>query len=57
MNTVTVNQFEGGMAQDIYSSVISECATTRNFDILSYSNKLFPLASLATGTASTGIMN
>lgn len=57
MKQITVNNFGGGMATDIYSGSQGEFSTTRNFDILSYPNKLYPLASMASGTADTGIMN
>lgn len=57
MKTITVNNFGGGMASDIYSGEFGEFSTTRNFDILSYPKRLQPLASMEADTASTGIGN
>lgn len=47
MKTITLNNFGGGMANDIYAGNSGEFSTTRNFDIFTYPNRLFPIASMA----------
>lgn len=47
MNTgnksIYVNRFDNGMTNDIYNAALGEFAFTRQFDILTYANRLTPL--------------
>lgn len=57
MKQITINNFGGGMANDKYAGGSGEFSTSRQFDILTYPNRLFPTISMEAGTASTGIGN
>lgn len=57
MKTIHVSNFGGGMASDIYAGLPGEFSTTRNFDILTYPNRLYPLPSMVTTTAGTVVQN
>lgn len=57
MKVITANDFGGGMSSDIYASKPGEFSQIRNFDTLTYPNRLYPLPSMASDTASTGVQN
>jgi hypothetical protein len=52
---VTINNFNGGMTSDLYSGQVGEFSIAKGFDTLSYPNRLFPIPSTQTATASTDI--
>lgn len=57
MKRITVNNFGGGITSIVNHGSPGEMSSSRNFDVLSYPNSLFPLASMASATANTAIGN
>ncbi len=53
----TISNFHSGIADDKYSGGIGEFAITKQFDILTYPNRLQPLRVMTADTANTGIGN
>lgn len=56
-NTVHVNDFSGSIANDIYTAGGGDFSMVRQFDLLTYPNRLYPLRSMTGSTANTGIGN
>ncbi len=57
MNTVTVKNFQDGIASDIYEGGTGEFSIAKHFDILTYPNRLQPLRGMTADTTGTGIGN
>lgn len=57
MKSITVSNFGNGMSNDLYSGGLGEFSISKNFDILTYPNRLFPLPSMKAATTGTGITN
>lgn len=57
MNSIFINRFDGGMANDIYSAAIGQFSVSKQFDILTYSNRLTPLRGMTSDTTGTGVGN
>jgi hypothetical protein len=45
------------MTSDLYAGSLGEFSTSRNFDIITYPNRLYPLPSMVNDTAGTGVGN
>lgn len=57
MKSIFVNRFDGGMANDIYNAPVGQFSVSKQFDILTYANRLTPLRGMTADTANTGIGN
>lgn len=57
MKTVTVQNFHGGIADDIYENVVGQFAIAKHFDILTYPKRLQPLRGMMSDTPGTAIGN
>lgn len=55
MKTITIQNFDGGMAEDIYGGGQGEFSIAKHFDILTYPNRLYPYRGMSSDTAGTGI--
>ncbi len=57
MKTITIQNFHGGMADDIYGASIGEFSVAKHFDTLTYPKRLKPFRGMVSDTADTGIGN
>lgn len=57
MKTIYINRFDGGMTEDVYNASAGEFSITKQFDILTYPGRLYPLRGMTADTTSTGIGN
>lgn len=55
MKTISINNFGGGMAKDIYAGEYGEFSSSRQFDLFTYPNRLFPIPGMQNNTSGTGI--
>lgn len=51
-NTVTINTWDGGHAEDIRTTASNECESVVNFDILTNPHKLIPYSDPVAETSS-----
>lgn len=57
MKRIFINRFDNGMTPDIYNAGIGTFSVSKQFDILTYGNRLTPLRGMAADTTGTGIGN
>lgn len=57
MKSIFCNRFDNGMTGDIYNASVGEFSVSKQFDILTYANRLSPLRGMTSDTANTGIGN
>lgn len=56
-NSIFVGRFDNGMVTDIYNPGIGQFSVSKQFDVLTYGNRLTPLRGMTADTAATGIGN
>lgn len=57
MQRITIDRFDGGMADDRFGGGAGEASTVRHFDVLTHPRRLQPRRGMSLDTASTGIGN